>query len=147
MNQTRNLVLFQVGSVKYLEEIKIGRPRFKADVSLRTVKSQKSAWAALAGSFICTRGEINREQKEALFHQWTWGSWHFTDISGGILNFKLSSCAILFGVEPQMALRWIWDTIWWCHFQYLNSVFNILNSYCDFNYTFNILGIFFLSSD
>lgn len=136
MNQTRDLVLFQVGSVKYLEKIKIGRPWFKADVSLRTVKNQILAWAALAGSFTWGGGEINREQKEALFHQWTWGSWHFTDIRGGVLNLKLFSCGILFEVKPS-------DTVWWCHLRCLHSVFFILNSYCSFNYTLNILGFFF----
>lgn len=57
MIQKRNLVLFPVGSIKYLEEIKIGRPRFKADVSLRTMKTQKSALADLAGSFTSTSGK------------------------------------------------------------------------------------------
>lgn len=56
-------VLFQVGSIKYLEEIKTGRPRFKADISLRTTKTQKLALADLAGSFTSTSGKINREQK------------------------------------------------------------------------------------
>lgn len=41
MNQTRDMVLFQVGSIQYLEEIKIGRPRFKADALLRSVKKPK----------------------------------------------------------------------------------------------------------
>lgn len=63
MVQKRDLVLFQVGSIKYLEEIKIGRPRFKADVSLRIVKTQKSALADLAGSFTSASGKINRERK------------------------------------------------------------------------------------
>lgn len=114
----RDLVLFQVGSIQYLEEIKIGRPRFKADASLRTVKNQKSSWVDLAGSFSCTRGEMNREQRDALFHKWTWDSWCFTDISVGLLNFF--TCAIFFEVKPS-------ETVWWYHFQDLHSLLFVLN--------------------
>lgn len=40
MIQIRVLILFQLGSIKYLEETKTGRPQFKADVSLKTVKTK-----------------------------------------------------------------------------------------------------------
>lgn len=128
------LVLFQVGSILCLEETKIGKPRFKADASLRTVKNQWSAWANLAGSFTCSGDEINREQKEALFHQWTWGSCCFTDISSGVLNFF--SCAIFFGVKHS-------ETVWWYHLQDLHCVLYILNFFATLTTFLIFWGFFF----
>lgn len=101
MIQKRDLVLFQVGSIKYLKEIKIGRPRLKADVSLRTRKTQKWALADLAGSFTSTSGKINREQKGGTLSSVNLRFLMYTDSCGGVLILSYFSVQFFSGSNPK----------------------------------------------